>query len=428
MIFSTHVLNRKLADQTTRTVESKIKRGDSREVINILSDAQSNDFIAVDLYDRNSQLQLTFPTRFRRELSLLKKVWRYLTYSTYQKNIYFDVQEKNMAAMVVFTFGIFQLLPLAGIIFVLGLLISYPLIKRYKALLLENVEKETVKGQASAVMELARQVCHDYKSPLMAIKSVIDKSEQLKNDERKTLSVAYHKMIGMLGDLSQENIKTILKSGSKKQKMKALTHVYSSVLNVIEEKMARYTSPEMVMKILCSDDDKRAYILIDDIEIQRIVSNLVENSLEALQGSGEVLVRIGVKKLKLKIDIEDNGKGIPENILDKVTEQGFSSEKPDGEGLGLSSSLKKIRRLGGDLKIYSQYGTGTTVSIELPNPVKPEWADSGINLVGVENVVILDDDPSFLLMLEKKLRGKTISYHFSVHQCKKADGPIEKLQ
>ena len=419
MIFSTYMLNRSLAEQTTRTIEGKIKRGDTREIVNILSDAQSHDFVAVELYDRNSHLQFTFPTRFRRGRTSLQKAWHELIHATYEKKIYFDVEEKVMAATLIFTFSLFKLLPVVGVIFALGILVAYPMIRRYKVLLLENVEKERAESQASAVMELARQVRHDYKSPLMAIKSVVDKSEELKKDEKKTLSIAYHKMMGMLRDLSQENIKNILRSGTGKQKMKALTHVYSSVLNVVEEKMSRYASPQIVMNIACSDDDKRTYVLIDDVELQRIVSNLVENSLEALQGSGKVFIRIKVLNARLKIDIEDNGKGIPENILDKVMQKGFSFGKSDGEGLGLFSSLKKIKQLGGELKIYSQHGTGTTVSISLPRPVKPEWADSHINLKGMDNVVILDDDLSFHQMLNEQLKGKTSAMIFQFTDAKK---------
>ena len=427
MTFSTYMLNRSLADQTVRTIDGKIKRGDTREVVNILSDAQSNGFVAVDLYDRNARLQFTFPTRFDRETSGETGTRRHWFHAAYDKKIYFDVEERNLAAIVVFTFGIFQLLPIAVIIFALGLLVSYPLVRRHKILLLENFEKETAKGQVSAVMELARQIRHDYKSPLMAIKSVMDKSLQLKNDERKALSVAYHKMMGMLGDLSPEHIETLLGRGGKNREMRGLTHIYSSILNVVEEKMARYTSPKIMIKILCSDDDKKAYILIDDIELQRIVSNLVENSLEALGGVGEVLIGINIKNSNLEIDIEDNGRGIPKHVLDKVMQKGFSFGKPEGEGLGLFSSMKKIRRLGGDLSIASRYGEGTKVSLRLPRPVKPTWADSNINLADIENVVILDDDPSVHQMLNKKLKERTSAAIIPFTSAKKLMGRLKSF-
>ena len=88
MFSSTYLLKREIADHVSRTVEGKIKRGDTREVINILSDAKTNDFIAVDLYDENSVLQFTFPTRFRRDVSSPRKLWRWLTHATYKKRYF----------------------------------------------------------------------------------------------------------------------------------------------------------------------------------------------------------------------------------------------------------------------------------------------------------------------------------------------------
>ena len=74
MVSTTYLLKRELANQAIRTVGGKVKRGDTREIINILSDSENNDFIAVDFYNKNSHLQFTFPTSFRRNISLYSKI------------------------------------------------------------------------------------------------------------------------------------------------------------------------------------------------------------------------------------------------------------------------------------------------------------------------------------------------------------------
>ena len=429
MMFSTYFLKIELADQVARTIEGKMKRGDMREILNILSDAKTEDFVAVDLYNSNNELQLTFPTRFRRQLSGSQRLWHYLTQATYQKDIFFDMKGEKKAGTVIFTFGVFQFLPIAILVFVFGILVSYPFLRRHKSLLLDSLEKETIKRQNEAIEELARQVRHDYKSPLMAIKSVIDKSQNLKDGERKTLSVAYARMMSMLKDLSQENIQSVLKNGTRKNRVKTLTHIYSSILNVAEEKKVQYpgilsitdTSPnsqkgirnvhdsDLIIRVVCSNDDKRAYILIDDVELQRVVSNLVENSIESIQGYekpgvGEISILIEVDGPDLKIKIEDNGQGVPENLLEKIRQKSFSYGKKGGEGLGLYSSIKKIEGSGGSLKIQSTQKHGTTVTIELPKAAKPQWAVSELNLNGIEEIVILDDDESIHQIWANKLR------------------------
>ena len=459
MVFSTYLLKVELADQVVRTIEGKMSRGDMREVIHILSDAKAHDFVAVDLYDRKDQLQLTFPTRFRRNVSEPKKWWRYLTQANYKKEIFFDLDNKDKAATLVFTFGIFQLLPFAIFIFIFGVLISYPFFKRHKRLLLDNIEKESVNKKNEAIEELARQVSHDYKSPLMAIKSVIDKACGLKEQERKTLLMAYTKMTSILDDLSKENIQEVLENGTKKSKIKSLTHVYSTVLNVVQEKEARHLglrsftiysendhrdtknihnsyegSPgDIIVKISCSNDDKKAYILIDSVELQRVISNLVENSIESIQGcrtsiSREIAICIESNEGNLKINIIDNGQGIPENLLEKVKQKGFSFGKENGEGLGLYSSIKKIEGWGGNLQLQSSYESGTTVTIELPKVVKPKWASSEINLEGIENIVILDDDSSIHQMWINKLKKQSSVPIFNFTTAKKFKTQLHRFK
>ena len=420
MVASTYLLKRELADQVGRTIEGKIKSGDTREIVNILSDAKTHDFRAVELFDQDSISQLTLPARFKRNVSSFEYFWRKLTLATYKKEIYFDHGEKEIAATIVFTFGIFQLFPMAVLVFALGLLATFPLVVRYKGLLLDSWEKETIKREKESIAELARQVRHDYKSPLMAIKSVIDKAKGLKPLEKKTISIAYHRMISMLGDLSKEN----LEKNPTEDKQGGLTHVYSSLLSVVEEKLAylskgemQGTSSNVMIKILCSEDDRRAYIPIEDMELQRVISNLLENSIESVKGfknSGEVLIRIDAKKSVFKIEIEDNGKGIPKEALESVGTKGFSFGKKEGEGLGVYSAIKKIETWGGSLRIDSTQGMGTRVIVELPNAIKPEWARVKINLEGMESIVILDDDKSIHQMWSEKLRQKAlVIYNFT---------------
>ena len=162
------------------------------------------------------------------------------------------------------------------------------------------------------------------------------------------------------------------------------------------------------MKILCSKDDKRAYIFIDDVELQRVFSNLLENSIESIKGDKavgvkEISIHIEVDGSDLKIKIEDNGQGIPENLLDKVRQKGFSYGKPDGEGLGLYSFIKKIESWNGSLEIQSKLKHGTAVTTQLPKAVKPKWAASEPNFEKVEKIVILGDDESVHQIWANKL-------------------------
>ena len=78
---------------------------------------------------------------------------------------------------------------------------------------------------------------------------------------------------------------------------------------------------------------------------------------------------ISTKKVgdQVIIKIKDNGSGIPKEIVDKIF-QPFFTTKPSGQGtgLGLSMSYDIVRSHGGDLKVESQEGEGTTFTISIP--------------------------------------------------------------
>ena len=484
MFFATSYLKIELADQIGRSVEGKIKRGDKREVSNILSDARNHQFIAVDLYDESGQLQLQFPTESKREegISFLKKLWINMSQSVYKKEIFFDKERTEKMVTVVFRFEHFQLFPFAILIFILGSFISYPFIRRHKNLLLNNLEKEGIQRERKVLEELARQVRHDYKSPLTVIKAVAETSCSLQEDERRTLIMSYQKMMSMLNDLSPQHIQSILKGKKEKDDdaLKALTHVYSSLLNVVEENKMKHlnisylsSSPRqrgkgkeslpMDIHIECSEDDSKAYIPIESVGFQRVLSNLMENAIEAIDIEAtetieaveteapeaikvteniktvprscllrEIRLHIKVDESNLQIEVKDNGSGIPKKILSRVKEKGFSFGKPKGEGLGLYSSAQKIESWGGTLDVESEEGRGTKVTLKLPKVVKPDWATSWIDLQiedakknEIESIVILDDDESIHHLWEKKLKNR--SYGGSIFKFTHANQLIDSL-
>lgn len=111
-------------------------------------------------------------------------------------------------------------------------------------------------------------------------------------------------------------------------------------------------------------------------DIGRVILNLINNAFYAVREKAksapsdfkpEVIVQTRKVDNSLIVKIQDNGQGIPESIKEKIL-QPFFTTKPAGEGtgLGLSLSYDIIKAHGGELKIESQEGEGTTFSIVLP--------------------------------------------------------------
>jgi len=102
-------------------------------------------------------------------------------------------------------------------------------------------------------------------------------------------------------------------------------------------------------------------------QINQVVMNLLVNAAQAIKDSGEIFIRTRQSNNNVIIEIQDTGSGIPPNIISKIFDPFFTTkEVGKGTGLGLSLSYGIINKHGGDLKVTSIVGQGTTFTITLP--------------------------------------------------------------
>jgi signal transduction histidine kinase len=123
-------------------------------------------------------------------------------------------------------------------------------------------------------------------------------------------------------------------------------------------------------------DENVGKINIVSSEIGRVLLNLLNNAFYAVNersieegGNYKPMVSVRTKRIidKAEIRVADNGKGIPQKVLDKIF-QPFFTTKPTGQGtgLGLSLSYDIIKAHGGEIKVETKEGTGTDFIIYLP--------------------------------------------------------------
>ena len=111
-----------------------------------------------------------------------------------------------------------------------------------------------------------------------------------------------------------------------------------------------------------------------DLKAQRalfqVFVNLLKNALDAVEGRGargRVVVRVTRTEESFEVAVTDNGCGIPPENLRRVFEPFFTTkEVGKGTGLGLPISARIVERCGGSLRLESQKGAGTTVTVALP--------------------------------------------------------------
>lgn len=108
-------------------------------------------------------------------------------------------------------------------------------------------------------------------------------------------------------------------------------------------------------------------VLVLPDQLRQALVNLVTNAAQAMKGRGTITLTTAVMDRIVVTTIADSGPGIPKQHLSKVFDPFFTTKgQGEGSGLGLTVARRLIRKFGGDLRIESHEGEGTTCSVTLP--------------------------------------------------------------
>lgn len=129
-------------------------------------------------------------------------------------------------------------------------------------------------------------------------------------------------------------------------------------------------------------------------ELQSVISNIVDNSVDAIENKGRIELEFEVGDQHLDLLVRDNGIGIPANVLGRLTEEGFTYGKKNGNGIGLFHAKQALSSVGGALLVSSNPGEGTTVTLRIPLIAPPQSFASELMISPDCTVVVVDDDPS----------------------------------
>ena len=144
----------------------------------------------------------------------------------------------------------------------------------------------------------------------------------------------------------------------------------------------------------------------DIAQLKRILSNLISNAIDAIETTGQIDVSIASDRKLLSINVRDTGRGISSAKVEQLGKAPLSFDKAQGHGLGLYHAFQTVRQFGGEIKIDSAIGTGTTISILLPLTQLPKKIEAS------SEVFILIDDDAMVRETWKvlaKVHGKTLS-------------------
>lgn len=259
--------------------------------------------------------------------------------------------------------------------------------------------------------EQARSFAHDIRSPLLALQVLKDLvSKSLSDDQRSLLK---HTIV-RINDLANTVLpKTDVSSESEISSV----FLWPLVDKLVSEKKLEYQHiPNLLVETKCKSVIFDLYVSANESDLSRILSNLVNNAIEAKYENRHIHVQITLESHPqwIEIDVIDNGIGVQKEVLDKIFDRGFSIGKKDGMGLGLANAKKVIESWGGNIVVESTLGSGSIFKIRLPMGVIPPWLTTKLQLQNIDDLVIIDDQPYVIDAWRQKLEAfdKTFRIHW----------------
>lgn len=230
-----------------------------------------------------------------------------------------------------------------------------------------------------ALGHLTGSIVHDFKNLLMAVSAGTNliRSHSADGEIRK--------ITDMIADAVARGNRLIgqLLSFARRQELAVEAMDLNALLSEIETLLKHAAGPDV--KLALKLDPALWRCLADRSQFDSAMLNLVVNAKDAMPAGGEV--RIGTANWRqavgpatsalqagdyVLVTVADNGNGMTPEVLQRALDPFFTTKKDGGTGLGLSQVFGVVRQIGGDLRIESRVGIGTTVHLFFPRAPGPE--------------------------------------------------------
>ena len=230
----------------------------------------------------------------------------------------------------------------------------------------EMLVKARDKAEASDRLKSAflANMSHEIRTPLNAI---VGFSSLLTSTESAAEKELYNSLIGHNNKLLLNLINDVIDLSKIESGYLELRPDWVNLTELLDESVAEYVHqvPSGV-ELLTNYPAHDSLVELDSLRIKQILSNFLSNALKNT-ATGHVEVFYEVDHQSVRIGVKDTGRGIPQNMLEKIFER---FEKLDsfaqGAGLGLPICKLIVEKMNGRILVDSQLGIGTTFIIELP--------------------------------------------------------------
>ena len=232
---------------------------------------------------------------------------------------------------------------------------------------LEDLSEIEKAQRMAAWREVARRIAHEVKNPLTPIQLSAQRLQRkygatLAKDDSKVFEECTNMIVDQV-----EGLKRLVNEFSSYARLPAPNLSLNDLKQIIQESVNVYKEAQKAVTIVFHDAAEVPEIQVDREQMKRVMINLLDNALDAIDGRGQITIGLSYDQdLQIVIlEVADNGKGIPPEHKARVFEPYFSTKK-HGTGLGLAIVNNIINDHNGSIRVQDEDPQGTRFIIELP--------------------------------------------------------------
>jgi PAS domain S-box-containing protein len=271
----------------------------------------------------------------------------------------------------------------------------------------KRLEEQLHRSQRlEAVGRLAGGVAHDFNNLLMVITGyshmlleAMHSSDPARPDLEQVVKASERAT-----DLTRQ-----LLAFSRRQGVRASLVNLNVLLQEMDRMLRRVLGEEIELIVRLAAELKT--VRADPGQIEQVILNMVVNARDAMPSGGRLQIETSntgqPNRGSVTISIRDTGIGMDQQVLARIFEPFFTT-KEHGTGLGLATSYGIIKENGGDVRVESRPGWGTSFFIELPaavqTPEDREPRDEGGAPRGTETILLVEDEDPVRRVVETMLK------------------------
>jgi signal transduction histidine kinase/CheY-like chemotaxis protein len=269
-----------------------------------------------------------------------------------------------------------------------------------------------------ALGQMASGIAHDLNQSLLLIASYGHlggqalEAESLERDELREMFTVVTQAAMDGGDTVKRLLQFTQAPGEGKMLPIDLTLLAHEVAQLTAPRWRDAAQAEGRPIVLQVDSVGQPTILGESAALREVLTNLILNAVDALPGGGSIHLRVSQLTDQAVLEVVDDGVGMPLDVQSHIFEPFFTTKGNQGTGLGLATVFGIVKRLGGQIRVQSITGHGTTFRLEFAATAKLAGDhDLAAGKAGVSadpprrlRILAVDDEPSLTRAVMRLLR------------------------